>query len=726
MAGIHTPVRTTQTLNILRYERPHQNWRDTSNRGHACDSLIMAQNGNVCYLFLKYGEGYPNSHDIMANGTWYYSMSLEVALLKIDEICREERVIISGTLIKITRPFDDMNWAGGMNAYVGRRCIVHSLELRPEMENGNSQTRVKIEEDQGEWHWVLEHGHFMVVEWPRQIQVEPPVAIDFHGGWMQDYLREYTTLTAHWSVYQPMIPEWKEITKPKYPDPNPIVGDWVQITKSKTRWHKLMDDYVGQYFKISSIDRRSTYARCLFEDMPYDMQNLNWEFKSKHFKKVSKPKTIAKRPLVLSSSFKKFIESIYHESRLARILAIALNFDLLGNTGQRALASKIVTGEDVSYLTFRTDGTISYLPKGKQCVYTLDRKWANDGRQSGKPAKVLRKVFTHNALRLFKEADFEIFNNKYKARFSTEGFKFEVLPNNEIDNVYNTLRVDRADGDCTLNGSCMNIDYDSERPTDGYFEIYTKCPKASIIKLTDKEGKLSGRALLWKATRLDNGEEIMFMDRVYVVKDHLYDAFIEFADDNKYWHKKYYKSREFTYNLIDPSGEEQIVKLEIKTNTDCESYPYIDTFSWGDDGVMRNYEEQNNRYIYDSTTGGRDDNDSPEVWDEINEEDIHERNSVEVTVGQYRDCTTHIDNTITISGRVYWREDELITYSDYYEEYITKAGSVWISDLDTMVKEADATQITAGARKGEWIILRDACKIDGEVYHMSDEVVTKQ
>ncbi len=716
MAGIHTPEKTTLLLDDLRQVRPNQNWRDVSNENHACDCIMMAQRGNVCYLFLHF-SGRSEYFDTYCNGTWRQNLTLTNALEEIDRVCNQERIIERGTIIRITKPYDRCNWSSEMDSYVGELCTVSRVSVQRTAWD-DTHTQCEIIEDRGRFTWVLEQGHFIVHEWTRRVQNivwAPSIWPDYVSQYDYSDMMGTTTNTPS------SLP-----IEPKYPDRTPIVGDWVQITKSKTHWGVGMNDYIGMYFKVSHVNRDYTPARYTFEDMPYDMKDFKWEYKSKHFKKVSKPKVVEKRPLVLSKSFKQFLESIYHESRLARILITALNYQEYGHVGQRSMASKIITGQDVSYLTFRTDGTISYLPKGKECIFTSDKKWANEGRQSGKPAKVLRKVFTVNALRLFKEADFEIFNNKYKARFSTEGFKFEVLPHDKIADVYNILRDDRADGDSSLNNSCMNADYDSDRSTDGFFEIYTKCDKASIIKLTDKDGKLAGRALLWRATRKDTGEEIIFMDRIYVAKDHLYEAFVEFANDNKYWYKKYYKSREHGQRLIDPDGEERLLELKIETDTDCDGYPYIDTFYYGNDGVIRNWETSDNRYIYCNTTGTRDDNGEPEVWDDIAEEDIPERFAVRVTVGEFRDRITHVDNTVTIGGRVYWREDNLITYSEYYEKYITKAGSVYIEYLDTMVKLTDATQVTAGENEGKWILSGDAKEVDGQIYWINDEVVTKQ
>ena len=147
----------------------------------------------------------------------------------------------------------------------------------------------------------------------------------------------------------------------------------------------------------------------------------------------------------------------------------------------------LLTTNEINYLTFRTDGTISYLPTGKDHLIKGDGTWQREGRQNGKPSKVIRKIFSKKALGFFKDEDFECFTNEYKANFNEGGYKLALLDNSQICRTYND---NRAEGGGSLNGSCMNGDSD-------YLEIYTRCSKLSILTLRDKNNFLCGRALIW-------------------------------------------------------------------------------------------------------------------------------------------------------------------------------------------------------------------------------------
>lgn len=333
----------------------------------------------------------------------------------------------------------------------------------------------------------------------------------------------------------------------------------------------------------------------------------------------------------------------------------------------------MVTNKDIDYITFRMDGTISYLPAGKEHKVNEETgDWLRDGRQNGKPGKVIKKLFAARVQKYFKDADFECFANNYKANFSDNGYKFELLRNTDIPDVY---EMDILDGQGSLNNSCMNGNTD-------YLDIYKYCKKLSILTLTNADGLLCGRSLIWN---IEPG--ITLMDRIYVVQDFMYDKFIDYARQNKYWYKKNYKSYDDKTTFIDADGNEVKRNFTIVTDCDHSEYPYIDTFQYGDDCSLNNYGA--GFYTYNNTDGTREGDHYGEIYDEINGEYISEDDSVYITSGerQYRGRNCHVDNCVEVDGDWYYNEDE----------NIVEVNGTWYK------KDSG-----------------DICEVDGE-YHLTDD-----
>lgn len=240
----------------------------------------------------------------------------------------------------------------------------------------------------------------------------------------------------------------------------------------------------------------------------------------------------------------------------------------------------------INYLHFRSDGTISYLPAGRPHCSTPTGRWSSKGRVSGKPGKVIKKLFTPKALQFFNDADFEYFCNLCKSNFCNS-LKFYLQPNHFIPDMYNRRR---AEGSGTLNSSCMNN-------KGHYMEMYTNCSQLRILVLVNKHGELCGRALVWKI-----GHETI-MDRIYVAQDFMYECFINYAVRRKWLYKVEYKTYSDKTLFVLPSGDTAPRYFKIKTKTDFDYYPYIDTFSYGDNGSINNFGEGD--YTYDCACGER-------------------------------------------------------------------------------------------------------------------------
>lgn len=410
-----------------------------------------------------------------------------------------------------------------------------------------------------------------------------------------------------------------------------------------------------------------------------------------------------------SESFKDFLSK--SDSKVAQVLH-KMRF--------KHYNSLMITNKEVDYITFRRDGTISYLPAGRECLFTEDGEWAREGRQNGRPSKVIKKLFHPRVHKYIKDTDFETFTNLYKAAFTDEGYEFTVRPGRDIGEVY---CMDRGEGDASLNGSCMNDD-------DSYLDMYTYCKSLRIVTLV-KDGLLYGRALLWNLK--DGDKDIVFMDRIYVAKDYMYDMFVEYCKTNGWWRKKHYKTYDYKNSFVNSEGEEVTKKFTVYTDTEHDSYPYIDTFQFGGDGYLTN--ECSGDYSYHNTDGTREGGDEENrSYDEIDDCYIDDDDAVYISNGDrgYRDRTTHVDNCVEINGDWWHKHDSnivLVGYTWYTKDdddivYVESEDEWYLTD-DVVYCELSETyeledNCVYSDKHATHILKEDAVEVDGNYYHKDD------
>lgn len=409
-----------------------------------------------------------------------------------------------------------------------------------------------------------------------------------------------------------------------------------------------------------------------------------------------------------SESFLKFLEEEALKGHaVARLITQAIRL-------QRYYpVYRILTTEEVDYITMRADGMLSYLPAGKEHKTNERGEWAREGRQTGKPAKVIRKIFRERALRFIAAKEFESFGNAYKAKFLDNGFEFVIRPHKEIPDVYD---MSRSEGEGSLNNSCMNGDTH-------YMDIYKNCESLRILTLVNSKGYLCGRALVWNVNHRTHGD-IVFMDRIYVNEEYMYELFLNYAREQKWWRKNSYRSYENKATWINPETDKaEHMDITVYLKTDWKRYPYIDTFTYGGNGYLNNC--SSDLYTYTETGGSRqyeeddeynEDNHDGETHDEINDEWISDDDAVYVEYGdrEYRGKWTHRDNCIhVLTGRRirhWYHEDDSniveITNNNSISDWYTK-------DHDDVVYTHD----------GEHRLCDECwyCETDGDHYDADDE-----
>ena len=429
-----------------------------------------------------------------------------------------------------------------------------------------------------------------------------------------------------------------------------------------------------------------------------------------------------------TESFRNWLGAKRDENTIARILYRAYQKDddlCTAEDGIRAY-DLMLTTDEIDYITFRNNGNISFLPAGKPHLVNDDGTWQKEGRQEGKPGKVIRKLFTKNGLKVIPAKEFETFTNSYKATFNDSGYVFAVYGSSKIPGIYNLSEDEVLQGGASLNGSCMN--------GEGVFlDLYVKCEQLKIITLHNRDGLLCGRALLWNL-----GEGINFMDRIYVSNDFMYDMFLTYADNNNLWRKEFYKSFDNKNYFVSPEGVSVNRVFTINTPTDFECYPYIDTFSYGGDGYITN-NKSGNCYTYNETGGSRegeddDDDDEGGDYDEINDERIGVGEAICVERGRYRGQWTHIDNTVEVNGNTWWNRDDDIVHLSWDGEWYETDEVVWSERDQEDYPINDCRQIyngygwvlkedTVRDHNGDWQHKDDCTLLDNGEYAIEDDWV---
>jgi hypothetical protein len=209
-------------------------------------------------------------------------------------------------------------------------------------------------------------------------------------------------------------------------------------------------------------------------------------------------------------------------------------------------------------------------------------------------------------------------------------------------------------------------------------ELYAKNPDVCQMVILVKDDLLYGRALLWNNK---------FMDRIYG-SDSTITAFKAYAK-RKGYHCKAYQNSDCIDKWIHPETDEHYHEnITIALDTNCEYYPYADTFFFidMDGGYISNYEDCGNGAQLRSTDG--DVYDDERVYDEIDERYISEGDAVWV---QNNNCYTHVDNTgyCDITGDYFLTEDMVSLDTGEYV-YQDARGVIYVDEDDVYTLEDEA------------------------------------
>lgn len=215
---------------------------------------------------------------------------------------------------------------------------------------------------------------------------------------------------------------------------------------------------------------------------------------------------------------------------------------------------------DVSFIdmTSRND-SISCLSKTN--YDKLENKadvWTTPMRQNMRIGRFIKKVVPDDDDRYIEDC-----TNEYKFSYNlnkTDFIRFKVYSGIDMAKWY--LEFFYAPGGGSLHASCMKHVRSQRR-----LPIYTENPeKIKMLVIKSPEGKLLGRALLWK---LDYPENKIYMDRVYSAEDYIDKLFYDYAKKKGFLTK------------IDVDKENINMRVNLRRDYGTPKHnPYMDTFKF--------------------------------------------------------------------------------------------------------------------------------------------------
>lgn len=214
-------------------------------------------------------------------------------------------------------------------------------------------------------------------------------------------------------------------------------------------------------------------------------------------------------------------------------------------------------------------------------------------RQPYSVGKLARAILPELGYKISGDKEIEEFVNLYKASKIDTSKKFEIITGANIKNFY--IQDIYAEGSGTLSKSCMR--YEKCQP---YFKIYTKNGDiCRLLTYTDENGKLLGRALIWKIDKAElkkgpnenyDSNIEYFMDRVYTTNESDVLKFTDYAKKNN-WLIKYKMSASNEESLQFLHGSTWLYgRIIVKLNRlYFDEYPYVDTLKFSDgDSLLSN------------------------------------------------------------------------------------------------------------------------------------------
>ncbi len=299
-----------------------------------------------------------------------------------------------------------------------------------------------------------------------------------------------------------------------------------------------------------------------------------------------------------------------HSYRLNKTIKHEELNDTLASIITTTMPKYVFPGKPYNLMLSKEDGMIQYEHHGRIVKMRI--------------GKGIKKFFKLHNIVLTDES---IKNASNRLNLKVSDFVLKVVEGRDIDKYYNEDSYDGSFDTGSLGSSCMRGDSPQDN---NFFEVYKDHAKMIILHNQDSD-LIIGRAILWEARcgedniveGLSIGDNVLIMDRIYA-NESVYSVFKDWAKDNGYYRKRYQSYNNEKLWRSPRTGEE--VELEFSMPIDLNQYdyvPYMDTFAWGDNEVVRN-DEDYGWYSARSIEGMLEGGDNEDRYDDDEDEDDYD------------------------------------------------------------------------------------------------------
>lgn len=293
--------------------------------------------------------------------------------------------------------------------------------------------------------------------------------------------------------------------------------------------------------------------------------------------------------------------------------------DLYGDETDQDITFVDIDDDNLSYSTMKNiekEFPTLYKKALKWIPSTELRAWSSDILESPTRGNIKIGKFVNKILKnKYPEALVDNFVTYIKSKsVKKENWNFSLVKGDEISKYYNSGNYVDIRG--TLGHSCMSDKLGRDDVTvntphgtsttygvkgvSNIFDIYTKNPEScSLLIMTNEEGKLGARALVWDAKvtfcRDYKGDvcelgDIKFLDRIYTIDDWMVHRMIKWAQDNGMANRNYQSLGDGDW--IEYKGVKYQTEMEVNVKKiHYSAFPYLDTFNRYDvkNGKLYNY-----------------------------------------------------------------------------------------------------------------------------------------
>lgn len=309
-----------------------------------------------------------------------------------------------------------------------------------------------------------------------------------------------------------------------------------------------------------------------------------------------------------------------------------------------------------------------WAPNAAKMLMAQNPQFWKASRNPAKIGRLVGQIFPGK----YSNPEVEKFVNQFKAATSAKVEEsFAMAEGSDIEKYYWHENYLKVEGD--LGRSCM-------AKKKGLFGIYVENPEKVRLLVLLEDGKVKGRALVWKVDSNKHGIEY-YMDRQYTIEQPDVEKFRKFAKD-KGWAFKTGNNHHSTIVTFD--GTDMGIELTVTLKKmEYDEFPYMDSFKRFDPAraMLHNDddrdEEFEGQYILDDTGGGYTEIESG-VWSEWHGRNIPRDEAV--WSDPYDDYILD-RHAVYVEGRGYFHEDDdCLVYCEWDDRTLHEDDCRWSQD----------------------------------------------